>query len=762
MTVSNEALLPPTSQLEAHVIETSAIAQSAPAETESTASESGGLRPSKILLMIQRKYKVIVLCMLLMVANNAQKAIKAKPVFRSSFQLLVEPIKKHQQLQQITDSKESSNEEFDYDSQIEVLLSPKVLAPLAEKLGSQLPGLDYGKVSGQLSVRRLGETKILEVGYSADNPLEVKKVLEAIADGYLSYSREDQRVQFRQGLEFIQQQLPKVQGESDTLQQELQNLRQRYGFLDPDDYAGELRKQISEAASQRQGLQASLIALQARYRSLEGIARSAVLDQSEAYQAYLQEYQVLERQIAVETARFGDKHPTIELFRRQQQNLLPLLQAEAKRSINNQLAAVASDISVLQAQINALDKIQLDLANILKKIPAISRRHGELLQKISIVNASLNRLLETKEVLEIAASQNEVPWQLIVPVKDAQSDLPTSLSKALIMGLVSGFIVGLVVTYLIEKFEDTFYTLDDLEEKTKLSILGAIPFRKNLKYVGPSIHQADFLQQKTLNMLAVEQGQSQNHETNSDHEVADSMLAALTLESGIPVINPEDIIGDMGVLWDAAQAYAFLEAFRTLHTNLTQLKTCKTLTISSALPAEGKSTVAVLLAQSAAAMGKKVLLVDAHLQQGGNPIHEFLGMTSTPGLSDYLLGIKTLDRCLRPVPWESDFWVLTAGSVTTDPSRFLASPRMSQLMKDVVEQFDWVIYDVPSIGALADARLIAHHTQGLLLVLQLGKRGSIARFAKLQKQLSYASIPLTGLIVNGVRGNGSKLYQRSQ
>ncbi|NJN48753.1 MAG: hypothetical protein HC805_01805 [Alkalinema sp. RL_2_19] len=84
-------------------------------------------------------------------------------------------------------------------------------------------------------------------------------------------------------------------------------------------------------------------------------------------------------------------------------------------------------------------------------------------------------------------------------------------------------------------------------------------------------------------------------------------------------------------------AYGFMEAFRTLGTNLLQLEhlRCQSLVITSALPGEGSSTVVIHLAQAIAAMGKRVLLVDAHMRRGSTQVGVLLGLPEETGLSEY-------------------------------------------------------------------------------------------------------------------------------
>jgi polysaccharide biosynthesis transport protein len=245
--------------------------------------------------------------------------------------------------------------------------------------------------------------------------------------------------------------------------------------------------------------------------------------------------------------------------------------------------------------------------------------------------------------------------------------------------------------------------------------------------------------------VLLEQGISS--ETNSPEAV--SLLGIAD-----PAENPIDYESD---------AYSFLESFRSLHTNIIRLGDSQPITsvvISSAMPVEGRTTIAVHLAQAAAAMGKRVLLVDAHFRRGGVPLHTLLGLPDKKGLSDFLNETAPLNQVIQRLAWESSLFVVSAGSIPPDPTRLLSSPRMHGFMQRVHKTFDLVIYDTPPLMGLADVSLIAAQTNGVVLVAGFGKRNGAEALTQTVERLKVAHIPILGVVANGVKDYSVDLYNK--
>lgn len=163
------------------------------------------------------------------------------------------------------------------------------------------------------------------------------------------------------------------------------------------------------------------------------------------------------------------------------------------------------------------------------------------------------------------------------------------------------------------------------------------------------------------------------------------------------------------------------EQFRTIRTNahFSMVDTdLKSLSITSAGPGAGKSTVAANLAASFATEGKKVLLVDTDMRKP--TVHKTFRLPNHDGLTTLLTDRNTeLADVIHRLDTENLF-VLTSGAIPPNPAELLASNRMEQLKSELEGLFDLVIFDLPPVIAVTDAQIMASKTDGTIFVINKG------------------------------------------
>ena len=177
----------------------------------------------------------------------------------------------------------------------------------------------------------------------------------------------------------------------------------------------------------------------------------------------------------------------------------------------------------------------------------------------------------------------------------------------------------------------------------------------------------------------------------------------------------------MSVFEGGDEANVGAERFRTLRSRLYQISGTRPLrrvVVTSSLPAEGKTFVAANLAQSIVRQpDRKVLLIDADLR--ASRLHQVLGATRGPGLSDYLKGeadeFKVVQRGT-----DSHLCFIPAGSEVSNPSELLLNDRMKRLLEVMTPIFDWVILDTPPALPVHDASMLADLCDGVLFVVRAG------------------------------------------
>jgi len=200
------------------------------------------------------------------------------------------------------------------------------------------------------------------------------------------------------------------------------------------------------------------------------------------------------------------------------------------------------------------------------------------------------------------------------------------------------------------------------------------------------------------------------------------------------------------------------EQYRTIRTNIqfssSGDRQVKVLVVTSPGPAEGKSTSAANLAAVFAQSGQRVLLVDADMRKA--TVHKIFGKANTSGLSTVLstssMGENVLQATTIP-----NLSVLTSGPKPPNPSELLGSQRMLQVVDELRSAFDVVIFDMPPIGAVTDAQIMASKADGTILVLRENvTRKEDAINAKQLLQMVNANI--LGVIYNGVSTDKDQGY----
>jgi len=707
----------------------------------------------QIFAVARRRLFIIAGVAIAVSSGVAAKVLKQVPNYEGKFQLLIGSVsgdKVDKLTQSLGQSADFQVEGPDYETQIQVLWSPQVMSPIVNKIKARYPDIDYNTLRSKLAITRLGETKILEVRYQDSDPEKIKFILDRLADGYVQYSQTEQRASLKQGLSFVNEQTRKLQDRVKDLQNSIQTLRENYKIVDPETQGQLLTGRVSAIVQQRQETQSQLgeakklqAELQGQLAQLgvtpeESLTASA-LSEAPRYQQLLNQLSEVESKIAKESARFTEDSPTIQALREQQQNLLPLLNQEVTTVVGNEdsdvptdpeslaspnsirstltqkLVETANQIQVLEVRRNSIAEAEGLLGKQLKGLADIARRYTDYQTQLKGATESLNRFLAVQETLQIEQAQKTPSWQKLSNPQLPQAPISPNIQRGLILAGLAGLVAGAGAAFLAEKLDKVFHSPDELKDSTGLPILGTIPFKKELK-------------------------------------------GGKKFAGSTP--NPENLEFELGGQSHFYNASPFLEAFRSLNTNLNFVspdQPIRSLAISSSVPADGKSTVATNLAQAAAAMGQRVLLVDADLRRP--QVHVRTDLPNVWGLSNVISSEINVDDVIQRSPIEDNLFVLTAGTIPPDPTRLLCSKKMQNLVERFQATFDLVIFDTPPLLGLADAKLLAAHTDGIVMVVGLGKTDRSV-LTEVLYGLKMSRARVLGLVANGVKGYTTTSYDQ--
>ena len=260
------------------------------------------------------------------------------------------------------------------------------------------------------------------------------------------------------------------------------------------------------------------------------------------------------------------------------------------------------------------------------------------------------------------------------PRKPSKPNMLLNMALAALLGLGLGGVAALV----LEALDETLATPDDVEKKLGVPVLGVIPL--------------------------LDKGET-----------------------------PADALGDI--------RSGFSEAYYSLRTAL-QFSTPdgapSSLVVSSARPAEGKSTTAYAVAVNLARVGKRVLLIDGDLR---NPsMHRVVGVENERGMSNLLSGSADLAAVVQRTQQENLFFI-PCGPLPPNPAELWGGDRLHQFLAETRNSFDHVVFDGPPVLGFADAPMLAAAVNGTLFVLESrGTRRGQARGALRRLQVGRAHL----------------------
>jgi len=692
--------------------------------------------------LVRRRALVIAGVGSMVMAVVAGVTLSKTAEYEGNFRLLVEPVSNETNgLPNLVqgNSNLTAKPGLDYESQIQVLKSPEVMKDIVKRLQVSYPEVDYGNLLSNLTINRLGNTKLIEVRYRNQDPAKIESILQQMADSYLNYSLEKRQTKLRQGLQFVDQQLPNIKNRFESLQKELEIFRRKNNFFDSDSQERQVNEQLKLLSQQRITVNQELARARSNFNSLQGEEGAlAILNSAQVYQSLVIKVRDLEAQIAGESTRFLAESPSMQSLKEKRDKLLPILRQEANRAVGLKLAEVATEIRNLQQRSEILGRREKQLQIEVQRLPILVRRYTQLQQQLKVAQASLQRFVTTRENLQIEAAQTELPWQLVQAANVPQNPVSPNIQRSLILGFVASILLGIGSALLLEKLDNTYHSLEELKQKLKLPILGTIPLEKEIQKTS---------RQKSDRQLIRKKLSPESAKEWVSNEIP-NMVA----------VDPKNHVVEEDGYFDRSPQ--FLEAFRILHTNIQLLNSDRQIcsfVITSAIPGDGKSTISFYLAQIAAAMGKKVLLVDADLRQP--TIHGISKVKNVWGLTNLISTNMPYEQAIQQMPFSRNFSILPSGPIPPDPTKLLASEKMRKLMKDLENKYDLVVYDAPPILALADANLLSPNTDGLILVNKMQQTDRSALKQTLDN-LRISRVNILGMVVNGDKSRFSSYYDK--
>lgn len=302
-----------------------------------------------------------------------------------------------------------------------------------------------------------------------------------------------------------------------------------------------------------------------------------------------------------------------------------------------------------------------------------------------------------------------------------------SYTKNVAIGFLLGFAMSAGAVVLMELFDITIRTEEDIVQSCKHPVLAAVP-----------------------DMAAPGKG---------GYDYSYDRSKKKTGKKGAAVQGKEPVLIGANISFAAAEAYKLLRT--KLQFSFADENESHVIGVSSALSGEGKSLSAVNVAYSLSQLGKKVILIDCDMRRP--TLAEKLKINKKPGLSSYLTGQSSIEGLIQfcNIPRdERAFHVISAGQNPPNPIELLSSPKMEKMIRALRKLFDYIILDLPPVSEVSDAMAVAKQTDGILLVVRQNYCDRQV-LSETVRQFEFVDAKILGVVYNCTSdGSGRGYYKK--
>lgn len=550
------------------------------------------------------------------------------------------------------------------------------------------------KYLGLIEIAPIHETNLVSIEATTAQPALSQRLANAHALGFIDHLQRERQEVITTNLQLLQRQAQDLKSRVTAAEQQLS----AYAATNKIFAVGDAAAQITNAR-QIDSLSSLLAEATGRRIKTESllaeVQNKKVEDLSVTDDEGTRQLRTSLQQVQSEYATLGSKvtpaHPSMQELKAKLDSLKQAIaddRKQAVRTIQTQFSNEKSAEARLKAQIDGEKALAQDMSKQLIQYNVLAKEATSLRDLYQAV---------LKQVKEIEISASSAASNVFITDYASLPTSPSAPKTNLIITLfaIVGIAFGLIIALILEAFDTTLKSTEDVQGALDLPLLGAVPeFNEKLNLLSPD---------ERPKLPDIENLRADG----SEMSVTDARLKERTQSPPIMSINaPNDIVS---------------EALRTIRAGILLSSADhppRVIMITSAMKGEGKTTVLYNLAATLAQASHRTIMIDGDLRERG--LTKLFCRDQTPGgvgLSDYLAGQAELTQVMRPTPVEG-LDILPAGNRAPNPAELLSSTSMRDLITGLTDTYDFVLVDSPPILPVADGLTLSRVVDSVVLVVR--------------------------------------------
>ncbi len=560
----------------------------------------------------------------------------------------------------------------------------------------------FREVASRIRHDNTKNSSMVNVSFVGYNPKTITKVINTLVQLYVEQSVEDRLLASEDAGLWLSDQLNTMRLKVEEAERALQGYREEVGIINFDERSKITAREISELNRQITEIKRKRLTWETLYEnsldpnlwdSLPAIIENPLIQELQISLA------TLENTHSELSKKYGPKHPKLEQLQSQIENADENISQEIEKIHESTYTEYQLAVETEKILLEALNTLKNEAAYINEK----SIRYGFLLRDVESNRIMYDLLLKRLKETDLTSGIAQANVRIIDPAAIPLTPFEPNKKRKVLLGIILGLCGGIGMAFLIEHLDNTVKDPDEITAKFGVPFLGLVGHH-------------------TVKARKVPEGER------------DIKLISIT--------EPTSTIA---------------ESLRTIRTNVLfsyDPNETPIMMITSALPGEGKTTIATNMAVVMASLGDKVLLIDADLRRPS--IHKRFGITKTPGLSNYLIGQNTLEEVLHD-SGVKNLSLIPCGVIPPNPSELLSHPQMRKLLRIASKDFSSILIDTAPVASVTDSLIIGRVVHAAVLVIRYRSTAKNA-VGKAVQQLTNVGTNLMGAVLNDVDFSKDSYY----